>query len=810
MSNEDKLIKIPFSNNEESKPHMSSYEDDEGNYVLNIHKKKPSFKKSSHDENLAEKLPEYVLSSICQDLIGGIDDDKNSREVWAQIMDEGMEQLGYQNEERTWPFEGAAGTFSAALSKASITTSQTIIGELLPPGGPAKADLLGDPTEDQEERAEKMEGLFNIYTTRLDKSFYPEIKQAITWAINQGSNVVKCYIDPVTNMPIARSIRPDDFIVNTSATSLAAASRITQQLTMTAKEIKIRQEKGIYRDIPIHADSDMEMETSLLQERIEQIEGIQSVSYQYNKKFSLYECHADLELEKYEENEMGSEDIGVPKPYRITIDRKSRKILSIYRNWHEGDQTFKRIECFVPFNYLTGFGIYGLGLFHIASGSAIAATQIKRQLIDAGTLSNFPGGIRVKGMRFEDNNIRVGPTEYVEIDTGGLPIQQSIMPLPYKEPSSILKELKDDLEKDILELAGAANTQISEIQSNMPVGTILSIIESSQQIQTAIVQGMHRSMGEIFEILYRLFSEVFTEEGHAFHMSGKTHFIKRSDFKDDITIIPISDPNLSSFPKRAMTMEAIKGLCQEFPDYFNTYEMLKRYLKIIKVHNVDEILVDPNEQSPPPPMDPITENQNILTGKPVKAYIFQDQDAYIASKMPFMQDQSLDPAVLQAFKANIAERTAFKYQIMMQQMTGINLPEDPSQLKPEQQNKIAVAVAEASQQLMQQQQQAAPPTVEQIAMEEVKVKDKEADIHAQVEMAKLDVEKMKLDMEQQAHQQKMIMDQMKLELEQLKIEQEAKNKELQAQTEAFKAQLKYHSEEDKLKSQEDINNIPIS
>lgn len=786
---------------------LSMHKNNEGNFVIALQKQAISVSKGGHYENLAEKLPPYVLSTIAQEVLGGIQNDKESRAVWSQIIDEGMEQLGLRTDERTWPFEGAAGTYSSSLCQAWLATSATLISELLPPNGPAKADLLGDPSEEQMDRAERVENWYNLFFTRINKSFYPEIEQAIMWAVNNGSVFIKNYIDPITNMPVSLFVRPDDFIVNTSSTSISMASRITHQITINQKEMMQRQETGLYRPIKLSPDTETDTEVTPIQQRIEQIDGMQPPSIQYNKKHVVYECHIDLDLEKYKLKTPGDELVSIPKPYIVSIDRESRQILSIYRNWEEGDETFKRIECFVPFTYIPGFGLYGLGLFHIAAGNAKAATMIKRQLIDAGTLSNFPGGVRVKGMRFESNNVRVGPTEFIEIDTGGLPIQQSIMPMPYKEPSGILKDLCADLDKSVLDLAGAANTQLAEIQSNMPVGTILSIIEVSHKIQSAVVQRMHRSMGEVFSILFNLFAKVLPEEPYPFHIAGKSQHIMRSDFQKDITVIPASDPNLSTFPQRAMTVEALLNTAKEFPEYHNMYDVLKRFYKILKVPNIDEFLMDPNEEQAPPPLDPITENQYILTGKPVKAYIFQDQDAYIASKAPFLDDASLDPQVLQAFKANISERVAFKYQLMMQQMIGQQLPEDPSQLNPEQQNQIAMAVAEASQNLMQQKQQQTPPSVQEIAMAEVQVKKEQASIQAEIEMAKLEVERMKLQMQQQANEQKQIMDQMKLEVERMKIELERDNKELQAKTEAFKAQLKYHAEEDKIKSQESVEDF---
>jgi hypothetical protein len=780
-------------------------EDEDGNFVLKDPEPPMEDHRRGkfHQENLAERaIDEPTLARIAQDLWRAIEDDDESRDEWRADMAEGMELRGRKIEERSYPYQGAAGVYSNALEQSILTQSATLVSELLPPRGPAKGHVMGEENEQLAEYAEANGEMFNDYLTRVNKAFYPDFEQAVyNWIVPTGFCAFKSYKNPITNIPDVFHIDPEDFIVNTSATSLEMATRITHVLRLSYREMKLRQMNGMYVDIDITPAEYLDDDKSIIQYQQESMDGRKLSSYEFNKEYTLYECHVYLELEKYESGNMNNDNSNdIPKPYIVTIDKQSRKILSIYRNWEEEDPTFKRIEYFTTFTYIPGYGIYGVGMFHLASGNAKAATMAGRMLLDAGMLSNFPGGVRVKGMRIEDNNIRVGPTEFVEIETGGLPIQQALMPLPYREPSPILKELKDNLEDNIMKLAGASMTTLDSISPNMQVGTIMAIFESSNKAQSSITQRLHRSLGDLFEILYRIFKECIHEQPYDFSVQGKSYKVTKEYFHPNVKVIPVSDPNISSFPQRALTVETLLNTAKEFPDLHDMRAVLKRFYQVMKVQDIDEIM--PKEEEDLQSIDPITENMNAMTGNPLKAFIFQDHASHKILHMSVLENPELDPAVAQALQAHIQEHTAFEYKIMIQQMIGVELPEDPSQLSPEEQNQIAMMAAQAVQQQQQEQaaQQPPPLTPEQVMMEEVKVNDKKIQLESEFNMRKLDIEEKRLEVERMKLIQKDHSDDKKLEVEEFKIETQAEIDEKKIALEHRKLESNISNEDKKLEA----------
>ena len=805
--------------------------------IVDFGKENKKSKKSKHDDNLIEE-GNVDYQSLGISLLEAVQSDKSSRKEWEQNLIEGIKQMGIKSETNAenLAFSKASGVYSPAFMEAYLKSVASIQSELLPPSGPAKCCIVGDETEELLDRSERIEKWINVYLTQIDKEFYPDMEQAISWLVLYGSVFVKTYYDSILKRPKSKYIKPQDFIVNYNTSSLSNCTRITNVLYLTEKELKERQYANLYKKIEIEKYDNSEEDEVDKTVKSQDGQSPDESENEGNTLFKLYECHVDLDLEGYKHEDDDGNKTGLPLPYIVTLDAQTGIILAIYKNWVEGDPHYKRIEYFTNFSYVTGLGFYAYGLTHIAGVSSEAATSILRQLINTGMFANFPGGFRAAALKTEDPTLRISPGQWIPLDVSGIgSINDAFSPLPYNEPSLVLKELKNEIEQGITRVAAAAESQFADFNPNIPVGTTYALLEQANKLQSSIMHRLHRSMKDMFTLLYKLFGEYMDEKDYPYSVVGSKTKVIRTDFKPDLNIIPISDPNITSSAQRLIRWEAVRNYAKENPELFDIRALTKIILREMKVPEIDLIMTPEDEE--PAPLDPITENRYILTGKPVKAYKFQDQDAYIASKMPFMIDQTLDPQVIQAFKANISERVAYKYEIQMEKAIGHELPEDPSKLDYNQQNKIAQAVAQASQELVQQiqQQQQEQPSPEAAAMveaqaamieaqatlEEVKVREKEVEYRAEIDMKRLDLDERKAQLENdrlmakdQSDQIKLDMDMAKLEMEsenqsnklafeQMKIEQQGKNEELKAETSAYEAQLKYETEQDKIKAKKE-------
>ena len=744
-----------------------------------------NFRPRFHQENLAEILDERLIQHISNDVLDAIKDDLESRSEWETILEKGITQLGLKTEEKSFPFEKASSAFSGAYRESYLNLLSLLTSIFLPPEGPVKTMVEGDTNAQIDDKGNRIEKYYNYFLTRVAREYYPDTEQALGWCIIQGSVFKKSYGDPSLNRPTSLYIKPQNFIVNYGATTLQTASRLTEIIHLTNKELKIRQGLGMYRDTDVYPIDTYLMEEDDIESKVNEIIGIDNPHYDEDKLYTIYESHVNLVIEDLDEN-VAPHLKGLALPYIVTIDTQSEKILSIYRNWKEGDLYAKRIDYYSHFFLIPGLGIYGWGLAHLCGGDAEAATAILRQLIDAGTLSNFPGGVRMAGMRLTDNNIRVGPTEFVEIETGGKSIQEAIMPLPYKGPDAILFNLFEKREESILKTVAASNSQLADFSPNAPVWTSMMALEQTHKVQSSIVRRLHNSFTEEFRILFRLFAEYLPDTPYPFNVPGGQSVIMKSDFIDQINVIPVSDPNLSSNVQKLIVWDSILKNAAAYPDLHNTREIIKKYYEALKVPDIDSILTPPAQDVQP--LDPITEVQHAITGKAIKASIEQDHEAHIAIKSKALQDPNLQqanpntPAILQA---NIQEHLAFQYLIQMQQAIGFQLPPDPNQIPPEMQNEIAMAAAQVVQQQQQQQAQEAPPDPAllsaQAMMEDVKVKAQGIEERSQSNQMKNELEMAKMQNDLQLKtvelEHKMKMEEMRLEVEKYKIEAQTAQKE---------------------------------
>lgn len=716
---------------------------------------------SGHDENLAEKLNESVLDKIASVLLDDIENDLISRKEWEDGLSEGIKQMGLKLDKRSFPFDGACGSYSPIVMRTIVEFYVSSVPELLPLEGPIKQLITGKVTPELEEIAKRVETWANLYFTKEAPEFYSDFKKMLMWLGVVGDTVRKTYFDPILKRPTSQFIMPQDFIVRYGTTNLETCRRMTERKTLDKIDISAYQKLGIYRDIDI--SSDEEGDESIIKKTADSVDGMTSPSYEDSDTYVIYESHVYLDIDELRKNQYNGgdneEDLGENnyRPYIVSIDKKSRKILGLYRNWEENDKDFKRIDVFTNYFYLEGLGFYGYGATHLIGGIADASTKLLRQTIDGQTLSNFPGGMRVKGMRAVDNNLRIGPTEFIEIDTGGLPIQQAIMLMPYKEPSPYINELRKELEAAASGVMGAANSQIADFNPNVPVGTTYAMLGLLYKVQSTVIRGILDSMTKEFNLFYKLFAKHLPDVEYEFDASGNGSFIKAADFHDNIRMIPVADPHITSEVQRLMRSQVIVDSANQAPDLHDRYVAYKMLYQSMKLTESQiEKLLPPKEEVKP--LDPITENQNLIQGKTAKASIEQDHQSHIIIHGMVINDPNSSPEIIAATLAHNAEHMAFKFLLDMQQMLGFQMPANPSELPMEAQNQIAMMAAQAlMQQQQQQQEQAPPPPLDPavVMLEEVRVKDKGID------------EKTKAD-------------------------------ELKAQTEAFKAQLNYEAEMKKI------------
>lgn len=707
----------------------------------------------AHDANLALYMDDMDLNGLGETLLSGVEEDRNSRGEWEATMSEGIKLMGLKMEDRTTPFRGACGVYDPLLAEAVVRWQAVACGELLPAGGPVKTQVIGVANEQLEAQASRVQQFMNLYLTELAPEFYEEFDQMLFWLPLVGSTFKKTYQDRLLGRPVSRFVLPDDFIASYGTTDLATCPRYCHKTGMTPRNFRLAQLAGVYRDINIGDPQPDDSSQTPIQAEVDGVQGVEPGA-EGTEEYKIYEVYADLNLVGFE-----NED-GIPLPYVVSIEEGSRKVLSIYRNYAENDPTYQREDCFTHYKFMPGVGFYGLGYAHLLGNSAKTATSIRRQLIDAGTLNNFPGGLRVKGMRIEDNNIGIGPTEFREIDTGGLPIQNAIMTMPYKEPSQVSLELLRETYEGARNLANTAEIAVGEGRQDAPVGTTVALMEAATRLQSATLKRSHKAFSRELKKIAKLFGKYLPDEPYPFPVRGGMAAIMREDFSDNIDVIPVSDPNISSSAQRMMRAEALLRFATQQPDQHNLREAYKQmYVEMGVPEEKIELILPAKQEQKPMPLDPLTENQNAIVGMPLVAAPYQDHDAHIAAHAPIAQDNP-------PLQAHINEHLALKMRIQVEQIIGQPLPPPGQPLPPEIENQIAVMVAQAMQQLAPMYKPQAQPDP-MVQLEAAKLQQKEADSQrdAQTELAKAQMQ-YRSDAEDRASKEKVEM--MKLEAQALR------------------------------------------
>lgn len=768
--------------------------------------------------NLVERIKEEKLLGLAARLLDDIKQDQESRQDWEKNLNIALKHLGFKIEEfKNAPFVTACAAYDSTLSTALLRFYSTARVELFPAAGPARSEIIGIPTDEVEDQGERVKMFMNWYLTQKDTDYYPDSERLLMYVGLFGCAFRKVYQDPVLNRPVSRLVRPQDFIINHYTTSVETADRTSEVVYLSRKDVLLRQKSGDFIEFELPKISEeSDTDKSIIKETINKMDGIEPDTHENKSLFKFYEVHINLDIHDVEPNKKIKKykDSKIPRPYIVTLCETTRKIVSIKRNWRESDTKYSKIEYYVHYYYLPGFGIYSLGLAHLMGSNAIVLTSVLRQLIDAGTFKNFPGGLRMAGMRIEDNDKAIGPGEWREVETGGRALSECFMPMPYNEPSQVLVGLRQELKQESLTLVSTVETEIPELGTNAPVGTTLAMLEVANKVQTSILRSLHVSLGKELKLLFALFGEYLEEEAYPFSVPGKNTAIMKTDFNNSVNIIPVSDPNVLTSAHRLIRNESLLKLAQSQPDIHDMREAYHRMYAAMNVENIDKLL-------PPPPqpqsLDPSMENMLVLSGKEVAVQMFQEDESHITVHQNFSQNSLIqgNPQAYAILMLHIQQHKCYKayktlyYQQqvqMLEQQIGQQADAMLSQgMHPE-------MVEQYKQETLRQQVQTIqPPQISDEEKEQLFSMPEVQNMVAQqdAEQIQQEMQQQQEEMQQQQEEAKNSLDPNKvmvMDIEQRREAAHLKDKEskLKAETEAFKAQLKFESEKAKMDTQREI------
>lgn len=649
---------------------------------------------SDFDANLAEEMPEGDLQLLADDILDMIRIDKNSRKDWERTYVEGLELLGLKLEERTEPWEGACGVYHPILSESVVKFQSETIIETFPPAGPVKTKIIGKVTKEKEDAAARVREDMNYELTEKMVEYRSE-HERLLWSLPiAGSAFKKVYFDPVLGRPMAMFVPAEDIIVPYGASDMISAPRITHRMRKTPNQLRKLQVSGFYRDIEV---SEPTREINELQEKKDEESGM---TYSEDDRYMIYEVHIDYDLPGYEDPD------GIALPYVITL-ASTGEILAIRRNYLEDDPAKEKRLHFTHYTYIPGFGFYGFGLIHLVGGFAKSATSILRQLVDAGTLSNLPGGFKSKDLRVKGDDTPIAPGEWRDVDVTGITIKDSIVPLPYKEPSRTLYELLGTIVTEGRKFASVADLKVGDMSNQAPVGTTLAILERALKVMSAVQARVHAAMKSEFKLIAGLVRD-YTPNTYLYEVDGPQR-AKQSDY-DTTEIIPVSDPNASTMAQRVVQYQAALQLAQSAPQLYDLGQLHRQMLEVLGIRNVDKILPSEDDFKP---KDPVSENMDIMTGQPAKAFLYQDHTAHIQVHTMAAQDPKIQKIIGQspnagaiqgALMAHIAEHVAFQYRIEIEKMMGVPLPPQDEELPEDIEIELSRAVAKAAEKLLQKDQ----------------------------------------------------------------------------------------------------------
>ncbi len=761
-------------------------------------------------DNIADAMEDSDLIALAEELVGFVDSDIASRKDWADSFVKGLDVLGFKYEERTEPWEGACGVYSTVLAEAAIRFQAETMSETFPAAGPVKVKVLGEETKDKEEAAQRVKADMNYELTERMVEYRPEHERLLYSLGLAGSAFKKVYFDPNIGRQTAVYIPAEDVVVPYGASHVESAERVTHIMRKTKNELKKLQAVGFYKDVelgeptPYHTD---------IEERKAEEGGY---SLTDDDRFTLYEIHADLVIDGVDEED-GDEENQIAKPYVVTLERGNNKILGIRRNWSEEDELMLKRQHFVHYVYVPGFGFYGLGLIHIIGGYAKAGTSIIRQLVDAGTLSNLPGGLKSRGLRIKGDDTPIEPGEFKDVDVPSGSIRDNIMPLPYKEPSQTLLALLNQITTEGRRLGAISDMNISDMSANAPVGTTLALLERTLKPMAAVQARVHYAMKQEFKMLKTIMAENAPEQYDYQPYRGAVS-ARVADYMM-VDVIPVSDPNSSTMAQRVVQYQAVLQMSQSAPQIYDLPQLHRQMIEVLGVKNADKLVPTEDDAKP---TDPVSENMNALVGKPMKAFIYQDHDAHIATHMAFMQDPMIMQSIGQnpqakpimaALQAHIAEHLGFRYRKQVEEKLGAPLPPPGEQLPEQVEVNLARLVADAGKQLTQQhQQQAAQQQAQQKAQDpviqmqqaELQIKQQEVQRKAAKDQMDAQVKQAELELKARDQMQDAQIDQAELALKEQELMLEAKKDGVKMAAERRKNNAK--ADVDLLKAMKDPNN----
>tara|TARA_R110000796_G_scaffold34991_3_gene89887 strand:- start:3108 stop:5540 length:2433 start_codon:yes stop_codon:yes gene_type:complete len=704
---------------------------------------------SKFGENLAETLDERELRSIASELTSSYEDDLESRDDWFQTYSEGLDLLGVRSDSRSQPFVGASGVHHPILAEAVTQFQAQAYKEMLPAGGPVDTEVLGMMDDSKVEKANRVKNFMNYQITYKMEEYDPEMDQLLFYLPLSGSAFKKVYYDPSLGRAVARFVKSEHLVVPYYAVDLLSAPRITHVIHMTENELRKLQLSGFYRDTEMMAPSSAS-DTSDIDEKIEELQGISRTIT--DEEFTLLEMHVDLDLAGFEDTNENGEETGLALPYIVTICKDNNEVLSIRPNYNENDPMRRKIEHFTHYKFLPGLGFYGFGLIHMMGGLTKSVTAILRQLIDAGTLSNLPAGFKSRGLNIQRHDDPLQPGEWRDVDAPGGRLQDAFLPLPYKEPSGTLTQLLGALVDSGKRFAATVEDPTGDGNSEAPVGTTVALMEKGQRVMSAIHKRLHYAQRTEFKILKRVFGE-FLPPQYPYQVQGASENVFKEDFDSSIDVIPVSDPNIFSMTQRITLAQTQLQMAQSAPQLHDLRAAYRKMYIALNIKDIDSVLPEKKEV---PARDPISEEQAVITGNPIKAYDFQNHEAYIASHSAFMQNPMVqkNPVAMKSIGANIQEHQAMLYRQQIEQALGQPLPPIGEEMPPEIMNQIATMAAQATQQVtgqaqaMAQAQAAAQQTPQmqmfqqQLALEKEQLMQKETD---DVRDAELALQKAQLD-----------------------------------------------------------------
>jgi hypothetical protein len=711
-------------------------------------------------QNLAEELPDKYMEELASDLLEDFSNDVNSRKDWLETYVDGLELLGLKIEQRSEPWEGACAVYHPLLSEALVKFQAETMMETFPAAGPVKTSIIGKETDECLEAAARVQENMNYQLMDMMPEYRPEHERML-WGLGLAGNAFKkVYYDPALERQVSLFVPAEDMVVPYGASNLETAQRITHVMRKTEQEVHNLQQMGFYRDVEL---GEPNYDLDEVEKKIAEQMGFDATN---DDRFKILEMNVDLDLEGYEDEDDG-EKTGIARPYIVTIDKGTSEILSIRRNWNQFDEKKKRREHFVHYGYIPGFGFYCFGLIHLIGGFAKSGTMLLRQLVDAGTLSNLPGGFKARGLRIKGDDTPIGPGEWRDVDAPSGTIRDNLMPLPYKEPSQVLALLMDKIIEEGRRFASAADMKVSDMSANSPVGSTLAILERTLKVMSAVNARIYYSMKKEFGLLKNIIRD-YTDPHYKYDPESGTPGAKQDDY-NKVNLIPVADPNAATMAQKVVQYQAVMQMAQQNPAIYDLVELNRQMLDVLGVKNANKLIPKSDDAKPE---DPVSENMNILNSKPVKAFIYQDHEAHIMVHMSFARDPKIRELVGQSGKAqsvqaalesHVAEHVAFEYRRQIEEQLGSALPPPHAEMDETTELGIARLSAQAAQKLLQKDQQEAQAQqneaaqkdpILQMQQQELQIKQMEAQAKAQkmqadtqLDIAKLELEKAKLEAE---------------------------------------------------------------